>query len=52
MLSPYCVSGSMLDMAGNALMSKTLDLRRNEGRRAFELWEKEAPQSPSIVRPH
>ena len=51
-LSPSSVSGTMSSMRGNALMSKTLDSCRHEGRRAFEWQEKEAPQSLSILNPY
>lgn len=50
-LSPSCVSGTMLNMRGNELMSKTLDSCRHEGKGHLRQ-EKEAPQSPSIVKPH
>lgn len=50
-LSPSCVSGTMLNMRGNELMSKTLDSCRHEGEGHLRQ-EKEAPQSPSIVKPH
>lgn len=39
------MSGTVSDMAGNVLMSKmkeAFDSCRNEGRRTFKLWEKEA----------